>query len=534
MRRYPVIRKLRRYRNVINILIKYGFGIIIERIHILKFPIRKRKKVEYSFPVRIRKILEELGPTFIKLGQILSTRPDLIPIEYIKELEKLQDEVKGEDFEIMKDFIESELGRKIEDIFEEFNSQPIASASISCVYKAKYKGNYVAVKVQRPNIKEQIYTDIQILYDIAELIEKFIKESEIYQPRKIVREFERSIKKELNFLIEGKNMEIIREKMKEQDGLFIPKVYKELSTEKILVTEYIEGIKINKVEEWSKFVDKEKIIRTGVNVILKQIFEIGFFHGDPHPGNIFVLKDGRIALVDFGIVGHLDEEKKYYLINLISGVIKGSPEKIILTLKYMDAIGKMTDIDQLKEDIEDLVETYKNISIRNIKIGELIGYIFDIMRKNRVKIPVSFSLMGKSIITLEGLCYFLQPEFKLASAIEPFYIEYIEKKLQISFFFKRIRDSIDIFQYLIKEIPERMENFLEKIKKQNIRDEILEKRIKSLNINIKKTGTKISLSLLISSLLISSVFLLISNYFYFAIFSLLLVLICIFIYLIKG
>ncbi len=536
MRKYPSLRKFKRYREIINLLIKYGFEIILERLHIFRFPIIKRKKIEHSIPVRIRKILEELGPTFIKLGQILSTRPDLIPIEYIKEFEKLQDEVKEEKFEIMEEIIENEIKDRIENVFEEFNPIPIASASLSCVYKGKYKGNDVAIKVQRPNIKEQILTDIQILYDIAGLIEKFIKESEIYQPLKIVKEFEKSIKKELNFLIEAKNIETMKEKMRDE-RLFIPKVYKELCTEKLLVLEYIDGIKINKIEEWSKYIDREKILRDGIDIILKQIFEIGFFHGDPHPGNIFILRDGRVALIDFGIVGKLDEEKKYYLINLITGIIKGRVDKIIFTLKLMNSIDKNTNIEELRDDIENIIEIYKGLPLKNIKIGEVIESGFEIMRKNKIKIPISFSLMGKSIITLEGICHFISPEFKLTEAIEPIFIEFMEKKLKISYYLKEFQNTFNRFQFLIREIPEFMESFLETVKKGNFKERLKEEKIQELNLNIRKMGTKISLSLIISTILISSTFLFVFKYFHFGIagfISTFILLIFLFFIILKG
>ena len=530
MRNYPVVRKLKRYRQIINILFKYGFGIIIEQAHILKSPFKKRKKIKEPVPVRIRKLLEDLGPTFIKLGQILSTRPDLIPIEYIKELEKLQDDVKEENFEIMRDFIEKEIGEKIENVFEEFNQKPVASASLSCVYKAKYKGREVAVKVQRPGIKERIITDIQILYDIAELIERFIKESEIYQPVKIVKEFEKSIRKELNFLMEGRNIEMMREKLKD-DRVLIPEVFKELTTERILVTEFIDGIKISKVEEWSKYVEKEKIIKTGTEIILKQIFDIGFFQADPHPGNIFVLKDGRIGLIDFGQVGYIDDEKRYYLMSLITGIINGDPNKIILTLKYMGAIDKSVNIEELEEEIYELVETYKNIPIKNLKIGEVLENSFEIMRKNKIKIPVSFTLMGKSLITLEGLCYFIDPYFKLMEAIEPFYINFMEKRIKISHFLKEFKNVFERSHYFLKEMPEIFETIIELVKNQKNREKIFEERINILNLNIKKAGTKISLSLIISSLFISSVILFVFKYFYYGIFVSLFTLVFVLIYL---
>lgn len=513
MRKYTILKRLTRYREIINILIKYGFEIIVERAHLLKFfknPFRK-KKIKYSIPTRVRNMLEELGPTFIKFGQILSTRPDLIPIEYIKELEKLQDEVDPEPFEVMKEVIEKEISKKIEDVFEEFNSVPVASASISQVYKAKYKKNIVAVKVKKPGIKEKIFLDIQILYDIASLIEKFIKESQIYQPVKIVKEFEKSIKKEMDFILEAKNIEMMKEKMKDDERIFIPKVYKEISSENLLVMEYVDGIKISNVDEWTKYVDREKVLRNGIDIILKQIFQIGFFHGDPHPGNIFILKDGKISLIDFGIIGRIDEEKKYYLISLISGILKGDTDKIIRTLKLMDAMERNINFDQIKEDIEEMVEIYRDMPLKDIKIGEIMEKGFELMRKNKLKIPTSFSLIGKSFITLEGLCYLIQPDFKLIESIEPFFLEFVERKVKISYFYREMRKNFESFQYLIKEIPEGIESFFKVIKKGNLNISLEEKTIQILERLMRRRNLHISFSIIISAILISSTLLFIFN-----------------------
>lgn len=527
------IRKIRRIRRIVNVLVKYGFEIFLERIHISIFPLKKKKNLEYSLPIRVRKILEELGPTFIKLGQVLSTRPDLIPFEYIKELENLQDNVKPEKFEVMKETIEKELNKKLEEIFDKFDEQPIASASLSCVYKGVYKGKEVAIKVQRPDIKQQIFTDIEILYDIANLIERFIKESEIYQPTKVIKEFEKSIKKELNFLIELRHIEIMKEKMKNFENLFIPDVYKEISTEKILVSEYIDGIKINKVDQWSKYVNKEDVVKNGTDIILKQIFDVGFFHGDPHPGNIFILKDGRIALIDFGIVGHLDEEKKYYIVNLLSGIIKGQGDRIIYTLKLMGSLNETIDIQELKNDIEDMIELYKDLPVKKIKIGEVIGNFFDLIRQYKVKIPVSFSLMSKSIITLEGICHFIEPDFKLTEAIEPFFIEIVERKVKLSYFLKEFQNIITRLNYTVKEIPDTIETFIDAVKNFKRKNYENENIFQDINKEIKRTSIKISFSILISSFLICSTFLFISNYFIFGITGFIISAVLILLFLLK-
>ena len=247
--------KFRRYREIGSIVVKYGFGIFLEKAHLLKFlklPLRKRKIVD-SVPVRLRLMLEELGPTFIKMGQILSTRPDLVPLPFIKELEKLQDEVKPIEGEEVKKVIQQTFGKNIEDLFLYFEEKPIASASISQVHKARLKnGKEVAVKVRKPGIERVISTDIQILYDIAGLIEKFIKEARIYQPLRIIEEFEKSIRKELNFRIEERNMERFRKNFADDENVYIPEVFKEFTTENILVCEYVEGIKINKIDKLEK------------------------------------------------------------------------------------------------------------------------------------------------------------------------------------------------------------------------------------------------------------------------------------------
>ncbi|MCM8809954.1 MAG: AarF/UbiB family protein, partial [Candidatus Omnitrophica bacterium] len=324
-----------------------------------------------------------------------------------------------------------------------------------------------------------------------------------------------------------------KEKMKNFEKLFIPEVYREISTDKILVTEYIDGIKINKVEQWSKFVNKEEILKNGADIILKQIFDIGFFHGDPHPGNILIMKNGKIALIDFGLVGHLDEERKYYIVSLLSGIIKGQTDRIIYTLKIMGSLNEKIDIHELKDEIENMIKIYEDIPIKKIKIGEVIGDFFDIIRQYRIKIPISFSLMSKSIITLEGICHFIEPDFKLTEAIEPFFIEIIERKAKFSYFLKELQEIFYRLHYTVKEIPETVETFIETVKnfkKKNYENENIPK---DLNNEIKKTGIKISLSIFISSFLICSTFLFISNYFIFGITVFFLSVILILIFLLK-
>ncbi|MCD6408672.1 2-polyprenylphenol 6-hydroxylase [bacterium] len=515
MIKYGLTEKLTRYRQIGNVIVKYGFGIILEKTHlikILKIPFRKKKKEDFSPPVRVRKMLEELGPTFIKLGQILSTRPDLIPIPYLKELEKLQDMTNPSPFEEIKKVVEGKTGKKIEELFDEFEEVPFASASISQVHRAKIEGKTVAVKIQKPGVEKEIFLDLQILYDIAELIERFIKEAEIYQPVRIVEEFEKSIKKELNFLIEARNIERFRNNFRDEKDVFIPHIYHEFTNEKMLTLEFVDGIKISRIEEVEKAgFDRKEIAEKISNIVLKQVFIDGFFHADPHPGNIFVLKDGRICLLDFGIIGRLNEERKLQLIYLFNGLIKGDSERIIRTLKEMNAIEEdEVNIEDLEREIDDMLDRYRDLPLKEINLNEILGESFEIMRKFKIKIPADLSLLSKVLLTLEGVMLNLNPEFKIITSLKPYVIEFIEKRARF-FSFNELIKNFQEFYYMAKQIPSSVESFLKLIKKGYVNVAFEHKGLQNLTSTMDKSSNRISFSLIISAILISSSLIMVSG-----------------------
>ncbi len=507
--------KFRRYREIGSIVVKYGFGIFLERAHLLKFlklPLRK-KKIVASVPVRLRLMLEELGPTFIKMGQILSTRPDLVPLPFIKELEKLQDEVKPIEGEEIKRVIQQTFGRDIEDLFLYFEEKPIASASISQVHKAKLKnGKEVAVKVRKPQIERVISTDIQILYDIARLIEKFIKEARIYQPLRIIEEFEKSIRKELDFRIEERNMERFRKNFADDENVYIPEVFKEFTTENILVCEYVEGIKINKIDKLEKMeIDRKKIAEKGVNATLKQIFIHGFFHADPHPGNIIILPDGKICYFDFGIVGKLDEERKIYLISLMNGFLKKDSEKIIRTLEIMGSIEDETDTQALKREISEIIDEYYGLELKEIQIEKIMEDLFERIRKFRIIIPSEFSLLAKTLITIEGVGLALDPEFNLTEKIKPFVTSFLEERFKIFNLINDFKRGLSNIYFLLKDTPQTFHTIMKYLKKGYINVAFEHKGLKNLTSTIDKSSNRISFALIISALLVSSSLIMISG-----------------------
>jgi len=505
MIRNKIGKKLVRYREIANIIVKYGFGYFVEKAHlkIIRFPFRK-KKTEIPAPVRLRKMLEELGPTFIKMGQILSTRPDLVPIEYLIEFEKLQDSAEPVEYEKIRGVFEDNLKCKIEDVFDYFEKEPIASASVSQVHIAFYKGEKVAVKIQKPDIEDKIYLDIGILYDIAELIERFIKDAKIYKPVKIVEEFEKAIRKEIDFSYEGRNIERFRKNFSSFEDIVIPEVYKELTGNKVLTLKYIDGVKITEIDK-IEGIDRKEFVRKGTEIILKQIFYDGFFHADPHPGNILITKDGKICLLDFGIVGRLREEEKIEIIGLLTGIIKNDSDKILRILEIMGSLeNEEVDRKKLKREIDEYLEKYRDISIKEINLNVLFDEIFSLMRKYSISIPASFSLLARTVLTLEGVASIIYPEYNLFEYLRPYIVDFMEKKERTKWILKDTFRSISDIYYILKELPETVEASLKTIRKGYINVAFEHKGLANLTSTLDKASNRISFSLIISSILISS------------------------------
>jgi len=517
MKKYRLPDKLRRYKHIANIITKYGFGIIIEKTHLgrlFKIRHKKQEKEELSVPVRVRKMLEELGPTFIKLGQILSTRPDLIPIVYIHELEKLQDSTVSVSFEQINKVFYRETQKNIDEVFSEFGKTPFASASISQVHKAKYQGKEVAVKIQKPGIEHQIKIDISIMYDIAGLIEKFIKESEIYQPVNIVKEFEKSLKKELDFYLESMNIERFRKNCERQEDIYVPYVYKNLTTKHVLTLEFIEGIKINRIDLLEKAgVDKKKVADIGLKSIMKQIFIDGFFHGDPHPANILVIVKNRCRLcfIDFGIVGRINEERRVELIHMLRGLTEGNALKVVESLEMMGAIKEDTDIRSFRGEIEDMLDQYRDMPIKEIDLNALIEESFSIMRKYYIRVPANLTLLIKTLITLEGIGLSLNPDFSIAVGIRPYMVKFMSEKIRLKTLFKDVQNLSRGIAKIVKEVPSGVDSFLRMLKKGYINIAFEHKGLHNLTSTIDKSSKRLSFSMIISAIIISSSLIMISG-----------------------
>ncbi|HLC49952.1 MAG TPA: AarF/ABC1/UbiB kinase family protein [Candidatus Nanoarchaeia archaeon] len=505
------VRDIKRFNEILVVLFEEGFDFLIGKIGLGdKIPftskLKPRKAKEKMKPeVMLRKTLERLGPTFVKFGQLLSVRPDLVPKEYAKELEKLQDHVEQFSFNEVKQIMEEQLGKKLDDVFSQFEKKPIASASISQVHKGVLKtGETVAVKVQRPNIRNLMETDIEIMSYFAGLLEKEVENLRRFKPSKIVAEFKDWTERELDFKLEARNAKRFLQNFKDSNTVKIPKIYDEFSSERVLTMEFIDGLELHDIDGIKKKgLDFNTLITNGFDAILKQVFIDGIFHADPHPGNILALKDNRVAFVDFGIVGYFDDKLKEKCVDLFYGTVMQDEETILETMLSM-GMETDTDYEQLKSDIGFVMQPLKESQMKDIKISRIIEEVLDIGLRHQIKVPAPFVLFGKTIITLEGIALEYDPDFKLLENSKPFMEKLIAKRSNPMYVMKSFAHNMHRYKKFVEEFPEKAEKALDKIQRGTIKVDINDTDIKKLALELDRSSNRVAYGLLIAALLITS------------------------------
>jgi len=501
------IYELKRTQQIILILAKYGFGDIVESIGL---PVPYKKKPNLSRSERIRRAIEELGPTFIKLAQLLSLRPDLVPLELAKELEKLQDRVEPLPFEKMKTVLEEEFEKPYTEIFEE-NFELLASASIGQVYKARLKtGEVVAVKILKPGIEEKIFADIAILQRLAKLLrEKFL----VYgiDLVRIVEEFAKSIKKELDFHIEALNLKRFAGNFKNNPNIKVPKLYEEYSTRRVLTMEYINGIKISDIEKLKENgYDLKDITKKSFNLLCEQIFIHRFFHADPHPGNLMVY-EGKIVFIDFGIMGRLSEEDRENIIEMIYYITKGEEEKAALYILKLSKVENEIDISSFKKEMADIISTYINTSLKNVELRSLLNDILKVMHRYRIYFKEDNYLLAKALVTTEGISKKLYPDFNGIEEIKPFIIKLYKQIMSPFSLIKKSHELNKAVMEFISNAPSDINEIIKKIKTGKLKIEFEHVGLEEFEESIEKSFNRLSTAIVIAAILIGSSMLLSSK-----------------------
>lgn len=515
-------RHLARYRQILTVFFKYGFGDLIELLKIEQYieiglqlisKNRRNRLEKLSRAERVRMACEELGPTYIKFGQILSTRPDLVPVDFIKELSKLQDSVPSSPFSEVSRIIESELGAPPEAIFDYFEKTPIASASIGQVYRATLKdGEAVAVKVQRPGIRKIIEVDLEIMLHLATLMERHVEEMSLHQPVKIVEEFARTLEKEIDYTIEATNMERIAHNFLNDLTIYVPKVFRDTTTESILTTEFVEGIKVSEIDRLEKSgLDRKLITVRGADIVLKQIIKHGFFHADPHPGNIFVLPNNVICLLDFGMTGSVDRRTREDFIDLAESVVNRNESRATQVLLKLTCWDEDPDIRLLEKDVADFMGQHLYKPLKDIKIGKLLNNLLEMAFQHRLRIAPDIFLMLKAFSTIEGVGLMLDPDFDMIQQAAPFIKEVKLARVSPQRITGDIfRLAIELFQF-VENFPKDILSITRLIKQQKLSLNLEYKGLDKMLSTYDQISNRISFSIIIAALIIGSALVIMSK-----------------------
>ncbi len=497
------------------VLTKYGLAeisqafknrLFLRFVHKTGIPQTHKVPRNLSRAARTRMAFQELGPTFIKLGQLLSTRPDLVPPDYIHELEMLQDQVPPENAEDICQEFKKQLGKEVDEVFEQFDKTPLAAGSIAQVHKAlTHEGRAVAVKIRRPKIVENIRIECEILHDLAGLLKASLFKDDTVDPQRMVLEFTQAVTSEVNLSNERYNQMRFIRSFADDPGIHVPQVYEEYCSQGVLTMEYIDGIRPSNKERFAeKNIDPKLVASRGAQFVLRQIFDLGFFHADPHMGNFFLLDDSVLAPLDFGQVAQLTSEDRKLLNKLVLAIVDNQASHLIDALEQYEMITEQTNLGHLKRETEKLLEFYHGRPLKEIPFNKLLSEIFDLIRKHRVTPPPQFTLMLKSLATIEAFAENLNPDFQIIDHLKPYAQKFAVNQVNPKHFFHETKKALFNAGGLATRLPDDLTTILKKIKRGNFQMKIHHEHLDDLVRILDKSSNRISFALIIAALLIGS------------------------------
>ncbi len=503
-----------RYKQIAAVLVRHGLEDLAGRVGLDRHVPRRRPEASKppSHPhasgwSRLRVILEELGPSFIKLGQMASTRPDLIPQAACDELAKLQDEVPPFEPKEIRRTIRLELGEPIEKAFDKFEIRPIASASIAQVHKAvTLDGNEVAVKVQRPGIRRKIAVDLEIMFSLARHFEKHSHDMEVLQPVLLTEEFSRTIKRELDFECEAGNIERFARNFGDDPTVHVPKVYRKLTTSKVLTMEFVNGVKVSDVEALRKSgADPETVAKRGADYITRQIFKYGFFHSDPHAGNILVMPKNVICLLDYGQTGTLSQRNRESLGEFTVGLARRDVKRMARALAQTARASTDPDsLSALEGDLEDFVEQHLYKPLEEIRMDKVFGEVIALLVRRRLRLPPVFYLLGKALAAAEGNGRRLWGRFNLVCHLQPFVRQMLRRRYNP----RRLAEEISVaaadWRRLLKNMPAEVSEILSRTRQGRLRVQFDHRGLEPMLRTHDRISNRIVFGLVLAALIIGS------------------------------
>jgi ubiquinone biosynthesis protein len=508
------IRSIRRYLNIVRVLSTFGFDQALEMLGLADVLVRSRKLFRRTMPdiarltaaERMRLALEELGPTFVKLGQILSTRPDVIPHAFVREFEKLQDNVPSFSFEEVLAQITDELGGPVEQFFAEIDPVPLAAASIAQVHRARLRsGEDVVIKVRRPGIVEVVESDISALMALAGLAERHVSGSELYDPVGVVREFARTIRREMDFSREAHTIEKFRDNFVKTPWMYFPRVYWEQSSRAVLTMEYVAGVKVSdRGKLCDQGLDVKLIARRGADAFLEMVLTHGFFHGDLHPGNVLILPDNVICLLDYGIVGRLDEGLKTFLTDILSAIVNRDMDEVVSLLPFAGDISDSLDVRALKRDLFNFIDGYYEIPLKEIEVGRMLMEFIEIITLYRIRIQPDLMLLTKSLVLIEGMGRALDPAFDMAGHLRPFIVKAIRQKFSPHRISRDINQTLLSYLNLARNIPRDLKEIINRVNRNKFKIDLEHRGLDKFTAEFDRSVNRLSTSMILAAMIIGS------------------------------
>jgi ubiquinone biosynthesis protein len=504
------VKNVQRLRQIIGVFAKHGFVDVVDRMNLGKFlPSRlaayAESQAEKSIPERLRLAFEELGPTFVKLGQLLSTRPDLLPEAFIDEFTQLQDNVQPLSFDIVRTIIERELKRPLDEAYSEFDPSPIGAASIGQVHTATLKtGERVVVKVQRPEIEKIIDTDVSLLAFLAGLLERYVPETRVISPKTIVNEFFRTLSFELDFVVEANNMSKMAENMAAMPEIVIPKVYRALSTDRILTLERLEGIRVNDLKALEAAgIDRKLVVEAGARAFFKSVMIDGLFHGDLHGGNLFILPGNRLGIIDFGIVGRLSQKSRDQLATMVMALLTEDYEMLCYQYAELGTAGPSIDFEGFQREVRNTLAPYMGLSLADLNAGKILIEATKIAAQYKIQVPGDWMIVFKAILTIEGMGRTLDPEFDLLSMGQELVKDLVKNQYSVQRLSKDLLWMAKDAGELLQILPRQIRWMFRKFNSNDFAFEIKSRELDDIRKQLDVNGRRMSLSVLVGALFIA-------------------------------